>query len=130
MALLLNDIYNFLAIKVGNSTGWLTYKGFMPDEQDQCVGIFETPGLPATDMERDNETVAFQIRVRGSRWDYEAVHRKWENIFDALQDSLPAPHYYLCQCEQYGPMVFYDPNGRVNMTTGFRVIRAHFLSME
>jgi len=120
---LLDVIYDYLTAHVGHTTGWLIYKGYLPDEQDQCVGIFETGGLPADTMERENERLTFQLRVRGARLDYEIVRAKWREMFMALQDSLPGVTSILCQAEHYGPLVWNDPVGRVNMTTNWRIIQ-------
>ena len=128
MSLLLDDIHDYLAANVGNSTGWLLFKSYMPDDQDQCVAIFETGGMPADTMERENERVTFQVCVRGSRFDYVTVRQKWQDLFEALQDSLPATGYILVQAMSYAPLVWNDPSGRINMSSNWRVTRLHSLS--
>src|ERR1035441_4854842 len=112
MAMLLDDIYDFLSAEVGNSTGWMLFKSYLPDKPDQAISLFETGGMPADTMERENERVTFQLRVRGNRLDYPVVRRKWQDMFEALQDSLPAQGYILVQAMSYGPLVFTDPTDR------------------
>jgi hypothetical protein len=126
--MLLDDLYTYLGHQSGLVTiDWPLYLGYLPDEQDQCTGLFETGGMPADTLLRENERVSFQLRVRGNRFDYAVVRRKWQDYFDALQDSQPAAGYAYVQAAHLGPLVFGDPSGRVNMTANFLVMKARYI---
>ena len=125
--MLLDDIYNYLTAQgyVNGATGWPLYEGYMPDDQDLTVALYETGGYPADTLLRENQRLTFQLRVRGSRRDYVRVRQKWQDLFNALQDSLDPllTDIALLQAMHYGPLVFTDDKGRVNMTANFRVMR-------
>jgi hypothetical protein len=123
----LDDVYNYLtsAGYVNGNTGWPCYEGYMPDDQDLTVALYETGGYPADTLARENQRLTFQLRVRGSRRDYARVRQKWQDLFNALQDALDPllTGIALMQAMHYGPLVFTDDKGRVNMTVNFRVTR-------
>jgi hypothetical protein len=123
----LDDVYTYLTNGgyVNGATGWPLYEGYMPDDQDLTVALYETGGYPADTILRENQRITFQLRVRGSRRDYARVRQKWQDLFNALQDANnPALNgVALMQAMHYGPLVFTDDKGRVNMTVNFRVTR-------
>jgi len=123
----LDDVYNYLTSYgyVNGNTGWPLYEGYMPDDQDLTVAIYETGGYPADTLMRENQRITFQLRVRGSRRDYARVRQKWQDLFNALQDADDTllQGVALCQAMHYGPLAFTDDKGRVNMTVNFRVTR-------
>jgi|SRR5713226_6556123 len=123
MNLLLDDVRNYLIAQGAVPSGWSVYEGYIPAEVTQVIVVFETPGGPADTLLRENERVAFQTRVRGGRLDYPIVHRVWLRIFNALQDSIMGPGYYLTQAAHHGPMMFSDDLGRTNLVTNWRVLR-------
>lgn len=132
MTLLLDDIEDFLIAQggVGALIGWPLYKGYMPDDTAQTVGIFETGGYPADTMGRENRPVTFMLRVRGEKFGYAVAHAKWEELFDLLQDAndtggsprLLAGYAYI-QAMQVGPQFRNDANLRPNFSTNFKVLR-------
>jgi hypothetical protein len=130
----LEDIRSYLIAKglVAGSTGWPCFISFMPDDQDLCVAVFDSGGYPADTIGRENERPTFQVRIRGSRFDYAAAKAKWQAIFDALQDAQagsagvspdPLEGYIYIQAMQTGPLTFNDSNGRPNLTSNWRVMR-------
>ena len=122
--MLLDDLYSYLTTQSGLiTTAWPLYLGYLPDETEQCVGLFETGGYPPDTLGRENERVTFQMRVRALRFDYSAGRRKWQDVFNALQDSQPAAGYAYVQAMHLGPMEFADPSGRVNFTGNFRCMK-------
>jgi hypothetical protein len=127
--MLLDDIYAYLTDLglVNGTTRWPCYEGYMTDDQDQTVALYETGGFPADTLLRENQRVTFQIRVRGSRRDYATVRQKWQDLFNALQDAPTTtghlPGVVFIQAMHYGPLVFTDDKSRVNMTVNFRVMR-------
>ena len=123
--MLLDDLYTYLTAQSGLiTTAWPLFLGYIPDESDQCVALFETGGMPPDTLNRENERVTFQMRVRGNRFDYATVRRKWQDVFEALQDSSPTSAYAFIQAAHLGPLEFGDPSGRVNMTANFRCMRS------
>lgn len=125
-------MYNYLTgtALVNGATGWPLFLGYMTDDQDQTVALYETGGFPADTLLRENQRVTFQLRVRGARRDYQNVRQKWQDLFNALQDTdwastglVYLPGVVFIQAMHYGPLVFTDDKGRVNMTVNFRVMR-------
>jgi len=126
--MLLDDLATYLLHQSGVvTTAWPLYKGYLPDETDQVMGVFETGGMPPDTLGRENTRVTFMIQVRGARLDYQTVRQKWQEVFDALQDSSPKLGYALVQAAHDGPLVFTDPSGRVNMTANFRAIKGRYV---
>lgn len=110
----------------GGVTGWPVYVGYMPDDQDQCVGVFDTGGGPADTMARENRQLTLQTRVRAARLDYVTCYAKWLQIFNALQDAKAGggqlAGVIFVQAMSVGPAVFYDHNHRPNMTSNWRAL--------
>ena len=96
--------------------------GYIPDDQDEWMALFEMPGGPPLTLDREYQERHFQFRVRGSRLNYSPTYRQWQVCFNALQDSRPTPAYALVQTAHYGPMFFNDDRGRPNLISNFRVI--------
>jgi len=131
MSYLLDQIYNYLVAsgQVGPTTSWPLHIGFMADDASQMVGLFETGGLPADTLGRENQRPTFQVRVRAARLDYETCRTMWQTLFNLLQDaqqnsSPTLAGIYLIQALHYGPMFFADDQGRSNMTSNWRVLMA------
>ncbi len=101
---------------------WPAYIAYAPDDFDDIVALFETPGQPALTMQREVQGRNFQFRCRGSRLNYLVTYRQWQACFNALQDSQPTPAYALVQAVHYGPMFFNDDRGRPNFITNYRAI--------
>ncbi len=130
--MLLDQIYNkLLTDGVINGTTWKCFIGFLPDEQDQCIGLFETGGLPPDKINRETTMPTFQVRVRASKLSYADCRNKWQDVFRSLQDANqtglspdPLQKIYLMQAMQTAPIVVFDEKQRPNMTVNFRVIMA------
>ena len=126
--MLLDDLSTYLRQQSGLVTSdWPLYLSYLPDTQAKCVALFETGGMPPDTLGRENERVTFQLRVRGDRLDYQTVRRKWQDYFNALQDSQPAAGWALVQAMHAGPLVFNDPSGRPNATANFRCLKSRTL---
>lgn len=130
MTVLLDDIGDYLTAQGVVSAGWTIAKGYLPDDSDLAIALFETGGYPPAEINRENERVTFQLQVRGTRLDYVTCRSKWKEVFDALQDAkevagLPVllPGVVFIQCMQQGPLALYDDKGRPNLKTNFRVLR-------
>lgn len=130
--MILDDVRAYLVALgvVEGSSGWKCYAGVMPDDQDQCVGLFFGGGLPADTLGRENERGYFMLRVRASRWRVDAAHARWKVLFDALQDAQrgllspdPLASVTYVQAVATAPNQFNDANGRPNLTTNFKYLR-------
>ena len=132
MSLILDDLYAYLCANgFGPSTAWPVYEGFIPNDTDQVVALFQTGGYPADTLGRENERLTFQVRVRAKRLSYAQCYGTWLAIFNLLQDAQQtsgSPQFlvgwYLCQAIHYGPLMFNDDLGRTNMTMNFRIVKA------
>lgn len=132
MTLLLDEIRTYLIAQgvVGSLIGWPIYEGYLPDDQDQMVGLFETGGYPSDTLGRENLRVTFQTRMRGIRFDYAVARRKCDDILGALQDAkqtsgspvLLSGFVYI-QAMAEAPLFFNDDQGRPNFTLNWRVLR-------
>ena len=125
--ILLDSIHDYLVAQLiaGGVTGWSLYKGFLPDKSDQAVTIYETPGLAP-----ENETLdtiyrpAFQIRVRGPVFDYEATRAKMQEVRESVHDADISGLVYV-YATQSGPVPLgNDGNDRPNLTMNFRTMEA------
>lgn len=129
---ILDSVYTYLVANGANGIGtsaWPVYIGFMADDQDQMIGLFETGGMPADTVGRENQRVTFQVRIRAARLDYATCRTMWQTVFNLLQDAQQTatgylPGIYYIQAMHYGPMFFNDDDGRSNMTANFRVMMA------
>lgn len=101
---------------------FLLYEGYIPDDRDTMMCLFETAGGQPLTMMREVQELHFQLRVRGSRLNYLATRNQWLACFNALQDSQPTPAYALVQCMNYGPLAFNDDRGRPNFISNFKTI--------
>jgi hypothetical protein len=129
--MLLDDIKAYLVAQGAVSAGWSIFEGFMCDDSDQTIGLFETGGFPADTLGRENEDVTFQSRVRAHKLDYATGRAKWQIIFDLLQDARQTsgspvllPGYIFIQAAHYGPLCWTDKGGRPNFTSNWRVKKA------
>ena len=124
---LLDLIHDFLVAQTiaGGATGWPLYKGFLPDDSDQAVAIFEFPGvLPENDSTDTSFYPAFQMRVRGGEFEYEVARAKMQEIRDILNDANITNLVYV-YANQSGPTSLgNDGNDRPNFTMNFRTMEA------
>lgn len=129
--MLLDLIAEFLVQMGATSTLWPVWKSDLPDEQDQGIALFETGGYPADTLGRENEDVTFQVRVRGTRKDYQTARFKWQEVYDLLQDAQQTagspvllPGVTFIQAMHAGPLGWPDAKGRPNLVANFRCKRA------
>jgi hypothetical protein len=129
--MLLDDIEQFLIASGATSVLWPLWKSDLPDETDQAIAIFETGGLPADTLARENEDVTFQVRIRSARKAYELARAKWQEVYDILQDAQQTagspqllPGYVYIQSMHAGALGWNDAKGRPNFTSNWRVKKA------
>lgn len=94
--MIIDDIADYLVGQgLGLTLGTNFFKGYMPDDVDNCVGIFDTGGIePDRDIPTGDPT--FQILVRNSS--YAAAHTLIHSISDLLHqkrnETLGTTYYY------------------------------------
>ena len=66
-----------------DAVDWFLFKGFMEDQPDRTVCLYETGG-DAPDERLALDRPGFQVKVRGAAADYPAVRAKLQAIFTAL----------------------------------------------
>ena len=133
---LLNDVLDYLTDLglVGGSTGWSTAASYLPPTPDRVIAVFETPGLAPElvktgSVETAYDWPGFQVRGRGTKFDYAALRTKMGEIFRALHGSELAPvtgdpAYVLVQAVQSGPLPLgLDETDRPGLTWNFTAIR-------
>lgn len=128
--MILDDVRDYLVANGAATVLWPLTMGYLPDDSDQAIALFEYPGDPRDTLDADTETVKFQIRVRGAELDYPVARAKWLECFDLLQDSqqtsgspILLPGVVFIQAMAYGPMAMNDEKGRPNFSTNFRCMR-------
>lgn len=125
---LLDSVRDYLIAMGASGSSWPVFIGYMPDDVDQTIGLFETGGFPADTLGRENEDVTFQVCVRASRQAYAVARAKWQQVFDLLQDAQQTagspvllPGFIFIQARHYGPLAYVDPKSRTNMTSNWNV---------
>ena len=119
---------------VDGSTGWLSTRRRVHDQQHQIVVITEDGGLepetPAPDGSLGDSALkepAVQVRVRGEPWDGDGAEEKAQEIFAALHGLLRTDvgeTYCLRVKAQTSQPVFigYDERNRPEFTISFRML--------
>lgn len=94
---------------VAGATGWALGKSYMPPDPDKIVAIFETGGgAPDQTPGTAYEFPTFQVRVRGSKFGYEAARTKIQEVVDSLNNATVSGYIYIYPV-QSGPIVLrYD----------------------
>lgn len=94
MALPTTDVLNFLQEEglIGGSTGWAMASNYMPDDQNQVVAVFDTPGerpdtAPDGSTETEYDYGRFQVRVRGAQYGGGPARTLIGQIYRALHNS-------------------------------------------
>jgi len=89
---------------VGGVTDWVLAKSYMPPTPDNVIALFETGGdAPDQTPGTKYEYPTFQVRVRGSKFGYEAARIKIQEVFDSLNDSTISGYIYVFPL-QSGPI--------------------------
>jgi len=106
-------------------TDWAGYIGYMPDDQDQVIGLVPTGGFPQDTHGGENGHPTFQVTVRAGRNEYATARAKWLAMYHALQDAnLSGSSIWLIQAYATDPIFAQDGKNRPNFISNFRVTRA------
>ena len=108
-----------------DETNWVAYIGYIPDDQDQVIGLVPTGGFPQDTHGGENGHPTFQVTVRAGRNEYATARAKWLAMYHALHDAnLSASNIWLIQAYATDPIQMLDGNNRPSFVTNFRVVRA------
>jgi len=108
-----------------DETNWVAYIGYIPDDQDQVIGLVPTGGFPQDTHGGENGHPTFQVTVRAGRNEYATARAKWLDMYHALHDAnLSASNIWLIQAYATDPIQMLDGNNRPSFVTNFRVVRA------
>lgn len=119
------EAYLIAQLLAGGATGWELKKGFLPDDADKAVCIFESPGLsPENDSTDTSFYPAFQIRVRGDAFGYEIARAKMQAIRDSLHHANITGLIYVYATQSGPTPLGNDGNDRPNFTMNFRTMEA------
>lgn len=128
MLLLLDDIASYLASFGVGTVGTDIYKGFMPDQPDNLVALFEYAGSPTELTMCDSPTLerpGLQVRVRNIS--YAAGRAKIEAIVDILHGLgntvLGSTRYLLIRANQSPESLGLDANNRSEFVVNFSVLK-------
>lgn len=110
----------------GSGSTWPCFRGFLPDQPDQCIAVQYTGGFPQDEHGGANLLQTFQVAVRAGQQQHAVAEGKWLAMFDALQDSQGAANmtdFNLVQAQNTGPLYFLDEKNRPMFVCNFRAVR-------
>lgn len=87
--------------------------------------MFETGGPGPDNFKGTTDSIefpTFQVRVRGTKHDYDTVRTKLESIRSTLVGASISGLGYV-YAVQSGPLSFYDTNERPNLTLNFQAFQ-------
>lgn len=111
--------------------GWLLSLSLMPDStaiQDRVVSILQTPGGPSGADRIEVDDSAFQIRIRGTAWDWTVAEAKATECYQALHGLAPGTysgrHYAGVWAMQPPFLLEYDDSNRPHLVNNYRALRS------
>lgn len=126
--MLLDDIADYLQAQGIGTVGGDIHKGFLPDQPDNLVAVFEYAGSPMELTMCDSPVVerpGLQVRVRNRT--YPAAKAKIEAVVDALhglaETVLGATRYLLIRANQSPASMGRDASNRSELVVNFTVIK-------
>ncbi len=129
MPLLLDDIASYLASFNIGKVGTDIHKGFLPDQPDNLVALFEYAGSPMEltmgDGDATLERPGLQVRVRNTS--YPVGRAKIDQVVDVLHGlanvTLGGKRYLLIRANQSPASMGLDANNRSEFVVNFSVIK-------
>lgn len=126
---ILDEIATYLAIKNIGTVDTDIFKGFMPDQPDNMVALFEYAGNPMElTMGTGDPTLerpGLQVRVRNTS--YPTGRAKIEQVVDILhgltEQVLGGKRYLLIRANQSPASMGLDANNRSEFVVNFSVIK-------
>lgn len=126
MATPAQQLYQFLVDQgeVGGDSGWTGYIGVMPDDPDQVVAIFQTPGQVPDENGDDTglwyEYPGIQIRIRGSRYSSEDVLTKIYSVVASIEGAHPDRFVFVHANESGPTLLRFDAKDRPEYVWNFK----------
>lgn len=109
-----------------SSADWFIYRGYMADQQDRAICLYETPGRPPLEAWAIDYP-GFQVKVRGQREvDYQAVRDQIQAVFQALHanETLLGNAWVYFYATASAPLSLgLDEKKRISMVWNFRAMR-------
>lgn len=126
---ILDEIATYLAIKNIGTVDTDIFKGFMPDQPDNMVALFEYAGKPMElTMGTGDPTLerpGLQVRVRNTS--YPTGRAKIEQVVDILhgltEQVLGGKRYLLIRANQSPESIGLDANNRSEFVVNFSVLK-------
>lgn len=126
---ILDEIATYLAIKNIGTVDTDIFKGFMPDQPDNMVALFEYAGNPMElTMGTGDPTLerpGLQVRVRNTS--YPTGRAKIEQVVDILhgltEQVLGGKRYLLIRANQSPESIGLDANNRSEFVVNFSVLK-------
>lgn len=127
-SMLLDDIATYLAGKNLGTVGTDIFKGFYPDQPDNCISLFEYAGSPTELTMCGSPTLerpGLQVRVRDK--DYSAGRARIGRVVDYLHGlagtTLGSTRYLLIRANQSPESMGTDANNRSEFVVNFSIIK-------
>jgi len=98
--------------------------GYQPDSPDASIVLTYTGGAPQDTHGGENIPANFQLRVRGSRLDYQFVEDTCRAAFNSL-DNANITGFNLILADSASPLIFTDGKERPIGSLNFRTVRAN-----
>lgn len=121
---MLSDIGTYLQSQGVGSLGADLFLGFMPDQPDNCIVLFEYAGSPP-DLHWNGEYPGLQVRVRNKS--YAAARTKIEDAMKKLhglhEQMLSGTRYLLIKARGSPEVLKRDANNRVELFVNFEIMR-------
>ena len=121
---MLSDIGTYLQSQGIGTLGADLFLGFMPDQPDNCIALFEYAGSPP-DLHWNGEYPGLQVRVRNKS--YAAARIKIGEAMTALhglhEQTLSGTRYLLIKARGSPEILKRDANNRVELFVNFEIIK-------
>jgi len=122
--MLLDDIAAYLQTQSIGVTGADIFKGFMPDQPDNVVVLYEYAGSPLP-LHWPGEYPGLQVRVRNKS--YAAGRSRIEAVVSALhglsEEVFNGRRYLLVKANQSPESLGRDANGRNEWVVNFSILK-------
>ena len=128
---LLDDIFTTLTdgSLIGGASGWVGYKGSLPDTPDKVVAIISIPGVASTPTWEIIQP-EFQIIVRGDVDDFDQAQDQSQAVNDlldlgntAINTAASVSDYVYCLSTSSNYLSFgQDPTGRFTLGRNYRTM--------
>lgn len=127
--MLLDDIATYLQQQGAGTVGTDIFKGFLPDQPDNCIGLFEYAGSPTELTMGTGDAVLERpgLQVRARNKSYSAARSKLDEVVTALHglanETLGGKRYLLIRANQSPESIGMDASNRNELVVNFSVLK-------